>query len=77
MAEAQGLDGALLVSAERAAGLLSVSKAHLFRSVSCGRIPQPVRLGRRSLWRTQELRAWLAAGCPPMSKWAWGADKGR
>ena len=41
----------------------------------CGRvslhygIPKPVRLGRRVVWRVEELKAWVDAGCPPLHKW--------
>jgi len=33
--------------------------------VSAGRTPAPVRLGKRTLWRIQDLEAWVASGCPP------------
>jgi len=29
----------------------------------------PVRLGRKVLWVTDELRRWLAAGAPPRLRW--------
>ena len=31
---------------------------------SSGRCPLPVRLGRRTLWRADELADWCKAGCP-------------
>ena len=36
---------------------------------AAGRIPRPVRIGRAALWRTAELQAWIAAGCPPRAEW--------
>ena len=36
---------------------------------AAGKIPQPVRIGRSTLWRTEELRAWVTAGCPRRKEW--------
>jgi len=34
-----------------------------------GKIPQPIRIGRVTFWRYDELRAWVAAGCPDRVTW--------
>jgi predicted DNA-binding transcriptional regulator AlpA len=34
-----------------------------------GLIPRPVRIGRNTLWRADELREWIAAGCPRRTEW--------
>lgn len=34
-----------------------------------GLIPRPVRIGRNTLWRADELRDWIAVGCPRRSEW--------
>jgi predicted DNA-binding transcriptional regulator AlpA len=47
-----------------AATTLGISCRSWRRLVDAGLAPQPVRLGRRVLWRVDELDAWLAAGCP-------------
>ena len=36
---------------------------------AAGHIPQPIRIGRSTLWRADELRAWVAAGCPKRRDW--------
>jgi predicted DNA-binding transcriptional regulator AlpA len=36
---------------------------------AAGRIPRPIRIGRSTLWRAEELRAWVAAGCPCRREW--------
>ena len=60
----------LLVSAKDAARLLDISRAQLWKLHSQGKIPMPVRLGTRApRWRMDELRAWLAAGCPDRLTW--------
>jgi predicted DNA-binding transcriptional regulator AlpA len=59
----------LLVDAKAAAKLLGISPRHLLGMHSSGRLPLPVRLGRRRLWRVAELTAWVAADCPVREKW--------
>jgi predicted DNA-binding transcriptional regulator AlpA len=36
---------------------------------SAGWIPRPIRIGRSTLWRADELRAWVAGGCPRRQEW--------
>lgn len=60
----------LLLSAEGAAKLLNIGRAHFYGLHSNGRLgPLPVRLGRRVLWRRQELTDWVNAGCPQRHDW--------
>jgi predicted DNA-binding transcriptional regulator AlpA len=59
----------LLVAAVDAAALCGVSRATWLRQHSAGRVPAPVRIGRRTLWRLDELRAWIDAGCPDRDTW--------
>jgi predicted DNA-binding transcriptional regulator AlpA len=58
-----------LVDARIAARLCSVGKTLWFKLHSSGRCPMPVKLGRRTLWNIQELRAWVDAGCPCRLTW--------
>lgn len=51
------------------AQLLNVSRRHVYALNASGRIPSPIRLGRRTVWAADELRAWLAAGAPDRSEW--------
>ena len=59
----------LLLDAAGLARQLSVSRSALYQWLASGRVPSPVKLGRRALWRFDEIRQWVAAGCPPRSKW--------
>lgn len=63
-AKARPTPAPLLVDAKAAARLCGVSRAHFWAMHSAGKVPLPVRLGRRTLWRTAELADWTAAGCP-------------
>ena len=54
----------LAVDARGAAALANVSRAHWLRQHSTGRVPAPVKIGRRTLWVVESLRTWFALGCP-------------
>jgi len=60
---------ALLVSADDAAALCGKSLRTWRSWDSAGWIPRPVRIGRSTMWRADELRAWVAARCPSRSVW--------
>jgi predicted DNA-binding transcriptional regulator AlpA len=69
MRHAALLDAALL-DVEALAALLSVSPAHVWRLRAGGKLPEPLRLGAQVLrWPLAEIRAWLAARCPPRREW--------
>lgn len=59
----------LLISAAETATRLSVSKGTLHKLVAVGAIPKPIHLGRRALWRVEELEEWVRDGCPPVERW--------
>ena len=60
----------LLVSPDEAARLLGIGKTTFYQFCSSGRIgPMAIKFGRRSLFRLDELREWVAADCPPRVKW--------
>jgi RNA polymerase sigma factor (sigma-70 family) len=59
----------LLISARAAAVMCGRSERTWRTWDSAGLIPQPVRIGRNTLWRQTELQAWIAAGCPRREDW--------
>ena len=59
----------LLLSARDLGTLLGVNKSTVWSWHNSGRIPMPVRIGGATRWRAGEIRAWVAAGCPPREKW--------
>ena len=59
----------LTFSARSLAHHLGVSLRHLRRLDKDGRIPAPIRLGRRALWSVVEINDWLAAGAPCREDW--------
>jgi len=58
----------LLLSAAETAALLGISRSAFYSLLSSGRMPLPVRLGRRALWRRDLLELFVAWNCPPRDK---------
>ena len=66
----QRAEDPLLVGADDAAKLLGIGRSLFYTMHSSGQLgPLPIRLGRRALWRREELAAWVAAGCPERTRW--------
>jgi predicted DNA-binding transcriptional regulator AlpA len=60
----------LAVPAGGAARLCGVSRSQWWKLHASGKVPLPVYLGSKApRWRVEELRAWLAAGCPDRQEW--------
>jgi predicted DNA-binding transcriptional regulator AlpA len=60
---------ALLVGAKQAAAMCGKSLRTWRSWDSAGWIPRPIRIGRSTLWRVEELHDWVAAGCPRRADW--------
>jgi predicted DNA-binding transcriptional regulator AlpA len=58
-----------LLRAPQAAALCSKALRTWRSWDAAGLIPRPVRIGRSTLWRANELQAWVAAGCPKRCDW--------
>ena len=60
----------LLLSVDEAAALLGIGRSHFYGLHSSGRLgPLPVHLGKRALWRREELLRWVQAGCLGRETW--------
>ena len=59
----------LLLTAAELANQLRISKTLLYELKAQGKLPVPIRLGRRILWPRSEIEQWIHAGCPPSHKW--------
>ena len=59
----------LALTADEVAALLGVSRAHLWKLHSSGRLPRPIRLGRVVRWDRRAIEAWVEAGAPPRERW--------
>jgi len=65
----------LLLDALRIAALLGISRSSLYKLVSSGRAPRPIKIGRSVRWRREEIEDWVRAGAPPLSRWKWSPPK--
>jgi excisionase family DNA binding protein len=54
----------LLVTASQIATLMQISTRTLWRLLSGGKIPEPLRIGGAVRWRLDDVKSWIAAGCP-------------
>ena len=59
----------LLFSATDLAKLPGISRSSVWALHFSGRIPLPVRLGRRTFRRMEEIRRWVDADCPSRERW--------
>jgi predicted DNA-binding transcriptional regulator AlpA len=59
----------LLLTAKQAAAMCGKSLRTWRTWDAAGWIPKPVRIGRSTLWRADELRDWVDAGCPRRTEW--------
>jgi predicted DNA-binding transcriptional regulator AlpA len=54
----------LMITAAELARLLRISTRTLWRRRSGGELPQPVCFGGTVRWRLEEIKNWIARGCP-------------
>lgn len=59
----------LAVDARGLAGLLCCGLRTVRTWDAAGKLPAPIRIGGRVVWRVSEIRAWLAAGAPDRAEW--------
>ena len=61
--------GPLLLTAKQATSMCGKSLRTWRTWDAAGWIPRPVRIGRSTLWRLDELQKWVTAGCPRREEW--------
>ncbi|MCP4258680.1 MAG: hypothetical protein GY774_14445 [Planctomycetes bacterium] len=49
----------LLVNSKTAALMLGMSRSFFYAQVSTGRVPKPIKFGRKSLWPVESLRTFV------------------
>ena len=59
----------LLIDAKLLAKLLSVGLRTVRAMDASGKLPQPLRIGGRVVWRLEEIRAWIDAGALLRAEW--------
>jgi predicted DNA-binding transcriptional regulator AlpA len=59
----------LVVDARHLAAMLCAGIRTVRTWDAAGKLPAPVRIGGRVVWRVSEIRAWLDAGAPDRETW--------
>lgn len=52
-----------LMTTDEVAATLKQCKRTLYKNLSMGRMPEPVRIGRSVRWRASDIQGYIAAGC--------------
>jgi excisionase family DNA binding protein len=58
-----------LLRADEVAKLLNVSRRHVFRLKSAGKLPKPLFIGASLRWPRRIIADWIKAGTPDRKKW--------
>ena len=59
----------LVVDARRLAKFLCAGLRTIRSWDAAGKLPAPIHIGGKVVWRTAEIREWLAAGAPRRDEW--------
>lgn len=60
---------AIAVSAADAAAICGMSRSKWYSLHAAGLCPRPIRVGGKTLWLVDDLKAWMAVGAPTRAKW--------
>jgi predicted DNA-binding transcriptional regulator AlpA len=62
----------LLLTANQVAALFGKSVRAWHTWDAQGLVPRPIRISRSTYWRSDEISAWIDAGCPRRREWEAG-----
>lgn len=54
----------MLIDAIKAAKLCGISRALIYKMIDLKEFPQPIKVGRKTLWNIEVLRRWIRLSCP-------------
>lgn len=60
-------DRGLLIDTNQVSKLLKISSRTIWKMEHCGEMPKAIRIGKAVRWSYEELKDWIAAGCPRRS----------
>ena len=61
----------LLINSNALSKLLNLSQGTIYNMEKEGRMPVAIRVGKAVRWSLDEIKAWIAAGCPERANWPW------
>ena len=67
--ETSGANSTELLTVGGLARALKISVRQVWKMLSRGDLPSPIKLGRSVRWRSSEIAGWLAAGAPTRELW--------
>ena len=70
------MEGAVLLDVSAVAERLHVSPRKVWRMRDSGWLPAPIILGRLIRWRSEDIVAWVVAGCPDCRSSGWSPRTG-
>ena len=62
--------GGKLLSINQLAEHMGVDRVTIYRHRRTGKLPLPIKIGRKVCWIQEEIKAWLEAGAPNLRKWS-------
>lgn len=68
--ESAAISNSKLISVQELSSMLGMSKRTVWRLLSAGQVPQPVRIGRNTRWRLDQVCQWIDSGCPAANNYA-------
>ncbi|MBP8128484.1 MAG: AlpA family phage regulatory protein [Candidatus Hydrogenedentes bacterium] len=66
----------LLWDVRRVATACGLAVRTIWAWADCGRIPAPLHIGGARRWRAEEIREWVATGCPDVRRPKQGDRRG-
>ncbi len=67
--ETSGMNSTELLTVTDMAKELKISARQVWKMLSRGDLPSPIKLGRSVRWRSAEIARWLEAGAPKRELW--------
>ena len=65
----------VLLTSSQTAKIIGVTLRTWYVYDQLGKVPKPVRIGRKLFWHKDELYAWIYAGCPKRDDWNYKPKK--
>jgi predicted DNA-binding transcriptional regulator AlpA len=69
MLKKSNMNEQILLSSTQSARLTGVTLRTWYSWDALGKIPKPIRIGKKLFWKRDELFAWIDANCPKRENW--------
>ena len=62
-----------LLTANQVAATCKISIRQVWRWRDAGTLPEPIKFGRITRWKSSDISAWIADNCPDVRRTGWAA----